>query len=54
MQLMPSMIENGSGHVINISSIGVLTNAHRAFPPMWHPKRHWMLSPAALPASWPT
>ena len=29
MQLMPSMIENGSGHVINISSIGVLTNAPR-------------------------
>ena len=29
MQLMPSMIENGGGHVINISSIGVLTNAPR-------------------------
>ncbi|MZR61325.1 SDR family oxidoreductase [Alcanivorax sp. DP30] len=29
MQLMPSMIERGGGHVINISSIGVLTNAPR-------------------------
>jgi NAD(P)-dependent dehydrogenase (short-subunit alcohol dehydrogenase family) len=29
MQLMPGMIERGGGHVINISSIGVLTNAPR-------------------------
>ena len=29
MQLMPAMIERGGGHVINISSIGVLTNAPR-------------------------
>ncbi|MDX1803045.1 MAG: SDR family oxidoreductase [Alcanivorax sp.] len=29
MDLLPKMIENGSGHVINISSIGVLTNAPR-------------------------
>ena len=29
MQLLPSMTENGSGHIINISSIGVLTNAPR-------------------------
>ena len=29
MQLMPSMLERGGGHVINISSIGVLTNAPR-------------------------
>ena len=29
MRLMPGMIERGFGHVINISSIGVLTNAPR-------------------------
>lgn len=29
MQLMPSMVEHQTGHVINISSIGVLTNAPR-------------------------
>ena len=29
MQLMPGMIERGGGHVSNISSIGVLTNAPR-------------------------
>ncbi|MQX54800.1 SDR family oxidoreductase [Alcanivorax sediminis] len=29
MQLMPGMVERGAGHVINISSIGVLTNAPR-------------------------
>ncbi|AFT72010.1 Oxidoreductase, short chain dehydrogenase/reductase family [Alloalcanivorax dieselolei B5] len=29
MRLLPSMLEQGSGHVINISSIGVLTNAPR-------------------------
>ncbi|EKF74456.1 short chain dehydrogenase [Alcanivorax hongdengensis A-11-3] len=29
MDLLPTMIENGGGHVINISSIGVLTNAPR-------------------------
>ena len=29
MQLLPSMTEQGSGHIINISAIGVLTNAPR-------------------------
>jgi short-subunit dehydrogenase len=29
MGLLPKMLENGGGHVINISSIGVLTNAPR-------------------------
>ena len=29
MKLMPAMLENHDGHVINISSIGVLTNAPR-------------------------
>ena len=29
MQLLPSMTERGGGHIINISSIGVLTNAPR-------------------------
>ena len=29
MDLLPHMLERGSGHVINISSIGVLTNAPR-------------------------
>ena len=45
MNILPQMMIRRAGHIINISSIGVLANATR-FRLMSHLKRHWMLSAA--------
>ncbi|MEZ5718435.1 MAG: SDR family NAD(P)-dependent oxidoreductase [Burkholderiaceae bacterium] len=53
MGLLPGMVEKRKGHVVNISSIGVLT-IHRASRPTWPARPPWTPGRAALRASLPT